>query len=75
MVDHRRGAALVFLTKRVNRKLLDAMLGFSGGVMLAASYWSLLSPAIEISQSGRLPPWMPPAIGFLLGCAAIWSLD
>ena len=69
------GAALVFFTSGVNRKLLDAMLGFSGGVMLAASYWSLLAPAIEISELGPLPSWVPPAVGFLLGCAAIWALD
>jgi zinc transporter, ZIP family len=46
------GAALVFFARSINRKLLDAMLGFSGGVMLAASYWSLLAPAIEISEHG-----------------------
>ena len=51
------------------------MLGFSGGVMLAASYWSLLAPAIAISEHGSLPAWFPPAVGFLLGCAAIWAID
>lgn len=69
------GASLVFLTRSVNRKLLDAMLGFSGGVMLAASYWSLLAPAITIAERGALPSWLPPAVGFLLGGAAIWGLD
>ncbi len=69
------GAALEFVVYDVNRKLLDAMLGFSGGVMLAASYWSLLAPAIEISEHGQLPAWLPPAIGFLSGCIAIWGLD
>ena len=49
------GAATVFLARGVNRKLLDSMLGFSGGVMLAASYWSLLAPAIEIAASGPMP--------------------
>ena len=43
------GASLVFATKTVNQRLLDSMLGFAGGVMIAASYWSLLAPAIEIS--------------------------
>src|SRR5690349_16631654 len=49
------GAAAVLFTRHVNRKLLDSMLGFSGGVMLAASYWSLLAPAIEISEHGSTP--------------------
>ncbi len=69
------GAATVFLTRQVNRKLLDAMLGFSGGVMLAASYWSLLAPAIQIAEHGRLPVWFPPLAGFLLGGLALWGLD
>lgn len=69
------GASLVFFMTHINRRVLDAMLGFSGGVMLAASYWSLLAPAIEIAGHGNLPTWVPPAVGFLLGCAAIWSLD
>jgi ZIP family zinc transporter len=69
------GAATVFFTRRVNRKLLDSMLGFSGGVMLAASYWSLLAPAIEMSTHGPTPSWFPPAFGFLLGGAVLWVLD
>lgn len=69
------GAMLVFFASRVNRRLLDAMLGFSGGVMLAASYWSLLAPAIEIARHGRLPVWLVPAGGFLAGGAAVWGLD
>jgi ZIP family zinc transporter len=69
------GAAAVFVTRRVNRKLLDSMLGFSGGVMLAASYWSLLAPAIEISEHGPAPIWLPPMFGFLLGGAVLFLLD
>lgn len=69
------GAACVFLTREVNRKLLDSMLGFSGGVMLAASFWSLLAPAIEISKHGRIPAWFPPALGFVLGGVVLWALD
>jgi len=69
------GASAVFFTRRVNRRLLDSMLGFSGGVMLAASYWSLLAPAIEISEHGPLPSWFPPAVGFLVGGAVLWILD
>jgi ZIP family zinc transporter len=69
------GAATVFLARQINRKLLDSLLGFSGGVMLAASYWSLLAPAIEIAAAGSMPSWFPPAIGFLLGGAALWVFD
>jgi ZIP family zinc transporter len=68
------GAALVFLTRRMSRRLLDAMLGFSGGVMIAASYWSLLAPAIESARRGRLPAWAVAASGFLLGGACLWIL-
>ena len=63
------GAALVFGTKNVPRKLLDAMLGFAAGVMIAASFWSLLAPAIELSEAGSLPSWVPPVIGFLAGAS------
>ena len=52
------GAGLVFFASGVNRRLLDAMLGFSGGVMVAASYWSLLAPAIEIAEQGTTPAFM-----------------
>ncbi len=69
------GAATVFCTSRVNRKLLDAMLGFSGGVMLEASYWSLLAPAIEIAEQGPLPARIPPVVGFLLGGAVLCGFD
>jgi len=69
------GALSVFFSRQVNRRLLDGMLGFSGGVMLAASFWSLLAPSIEIAEHGPLPAWLPPAIGFLLGGAALWILD
>lgn len=69
------GAGLVFTTKTVNDKFLDSMLGFAGGVMIAASFWSLLSPAIEMSQGGSLPTWLPAAIGFLLGGLFLWVVD
>src|SRR3990172_3795636 len=69
------GAASVFISRRVNRRLLDGMLGYSGGVMLAASYWSLLAPAIAISEQRSLAGWFPPSAGFLLGRAALWLLD
>ncbi|MGA1871549.1 MAG: ZIP family metal transporter [bacterium] len=69
------GAATVFLTKDVNRKMLDGMLGFAGGVMIAASYWSLLAPAIEMSSGKDIPLWFPALTGFLLGGVFLWSVD
>ncbi|MBL8119258.1 MAG: ZIP family metal transporter [Anaerolineae bacterium] len=69
------GAATVFLTRRVNRKLLDLMLGFAGGVMIAASYWSLLAPAIEMAEGGALPAWVPAVLGFLAGGAFLRLID
>ena len=69
------GAALVFGTKNVPRKLLDAMLGFAAGVMIAASFWSLLAPAIELSEAGAFPSWVPPVIGFLVGGIFLRLLD
>jgi ZIP family zinc transporter len=69
------GASLVFGTKKVPRKLLDAMLGFAAGVMIAASFWSLLAPAIDLSEAGPLPVWLPPLIGFLAGGVFLRLLD
>jgi zinc transporter, ZIP family len=69
------GVALVFGTKNVPRKLLDAMLGFAAGVMIAASFWSLLAPAIELSEAGTLPVWVPSVIGFLAGGVFLRLLD
>jgi ZIP family zinc transporter len=69
------GAALVFGTKNVPRKLLDAMLGFAAGVMIAASFWSLLAPSISLSEEGTLPMWVPPVIGFLAGGIFLRLLD
>jgi len=75
------GASLVFLFKNSSRKVLDISLGFTGGVMIAASFWSLLSPAIayvemqnEIGLSS-IPSWIPPAIGFFLGALFLFALD
>ncbi len=61
------GAALVFAFKSINRKLLDGMLGFAAGVMIAASFWSLLAPAIRMAEESGTPAWLPAAVGFLLG--------
>ncbi len=69
------GAAGVFLSKEISRKLLDGMLGFAAGVMIAASYWSLLAPAIEISESLGVPSYLPPAIGFMAGGIVLWMID
>lgn len=70
------GAATVFLIKQVNRKLLDGMLGFAAGVMIAASYWSLLSPAIDMArETGSVPVWFPAAAGFLAGGVFIRMID
>lgn len=61
------GAALVFFTRTVNNKLLDAMMGFAAGVMIAASFWSLLVPSIEMAASQGVIEWMPAVVGFLAG--------
>lgn len=61
------GSALVFFFKSINRKVLDSMLGFAAGVMIAASFWSLLAPAIEMSEEAGKLPWLAPLIGFLMG--------
>jgi ZIP family zinc transporter len=69
------GSGLVFFFKTINRKMLDAMLGFAAGVMIAASYWSLLAPAIEMAEGSDLPAWVPATTGFLLGGAFLWVID
>ncbi len=61
------GAAVVFFTRSAERRFLDTMLGFAGGVMIAASFWSLLAPAIELSTGGRFPAWIQVGTGFLIG--------
>ncbi len=70
------GASLVFFFKTMNRAVFDVMLGFTGGVMVAASFWSLLAPSIEYSEK-LYPsmPWMPAAVGFLFGSLFIYVLD
>lgn len=69
------GASLVFLFKTLNRAVLDAMLGFTGGVMVAASFWSLLSPAIDNSPGEGFEKVIPSAIGFGLGALALFGMD
>lgn len=69
------GASLVFFFKSMSRATLDGMLGFTGGVMVAASFWSLLSPAIEMSAGEGFIKVMPSAIGFGLGALFIFAFD
>lgn len=69
------GAAVVFFFKEMNRVVLDGMLGFTGGVMVAASYWSLLAPAIEMSGGEGFVKVIPAAVGFLLGAIFLFGLD
>jgi ZIP family zinc transporter len=69
------GASFVFFFKNMNRIVLDGMLGFTGGVMIAASFWSLLSPAIEMSEGEGFVKVIPAAVGFGLGALFIFGLD
>jgi len=69
------GAAGVFFTRTVNKKILDPMLGFAGGVMIAASYWSLLAPALEMAEQQGQIAWVPAAVGFLLGGICLRLVD
>ncbi len=75
------GASLVFLFKNSSRKVLDISLGFTGGVMIAASFWSLLSPSIAYVEMqnefglSNMPAFLPPAIGFFLGALFLYVLD
>ncbi|MBN1836169.1 MAG: ZIP family metal transporter, partial [Spirochaetales bacterium] len=70
------GAGLVFFFKSIKKKVLDGMLGFASGVMIAASYWSLLAPAIEMAEAdASLPAWLPATSGFLLGGLFLFAVD
>ncbi len=69
------GASLVFFFKSMNRAVLDGMLGFTGGVMVAASFWSLLAPAIEMSAGEGFAKVMPAALGFFVGALFLFGLD
>jgi ZIP family zinc transporter len=69
------GASLVFFFKEINQKVLNAMLGFAAGIMIAASFWSLLKPAIEMSSSLGMNPIVPAVIGFLVGGVFLFLVD
>lgn len=69
------GAGAVYLHQEPSRKTLDAMLGFAAGVMIAASFWSLLAPALEMAEGGTLPPWLVVAFGFMCGGGFLRLID
>jgi len=69
------GASMVFFFKTVNKKILNLMLGFASGVMIAASFWSLLAPAIAMVEEEGGVVWLPPVVGFLSGGAFLWIVD
>ena len=69
------GAALVFFFKTIKKNVLNGMLGFAAGVMIAASFWSLLAPGIEMAESLGQKPWLTAVIGFLGGGAFLYLVD
>lgn len=69
------GASIVVFTKRVSPLLMDVSLGFAGGVMIAASFWSLLAPAIAMAEEAGMIPWLPAAVGFLGGALFMRLVD
>ena len=69
------GAAFVFTNKVVSRKLMVTMLGFAAGVMIAASFFSLLLPAIDMAEATGTPGWLPAVVGFLAGGLFLWIID
>jgi ZIP family zinc transporter len=69
------GAAMVFFFKKINQKVLNSMLGFAAGVMIAASFWSLLKPAIEMTEARGDIAWVPAVVGFLAGGAFLLIID
>ena len=69
------GAGIVFFFKTINQKVLDGMLGFAAGVMMAASCWSLLIPAIEMAKDTSTLYWLPATSGFIIGAIFLWAID
>ena len=69
------GSSMVFFFKTINKKILNSMLGFAAGVMIAASFWSLLKPAIEMAEESGSIPWVPALVGFLTGGAFLLLMD
>lgn len=69
------GSAAVLVRRHPSQRLMDILLGFSAGVMLAASYWSLLAPSVEIARQTTSMPWIAPTVGFAAGGIGLWALD
>ena len=69
------GSSMVFFFKKINQKVLNSMLGFAAGVMIAASFWSLLEPAIEMAEASGVKGWIPAVVGFLSGGAFLLIID
>ncbi|MCF8374227.1 MAG: ZIP family metal transporter [Bacteroidales bacterium] len=69
------GSGMVFFFKSINQKVLNSMLGFAAGVMIAASFWSLLMPAISMAEESGSIGWVPAVIGFLSGGAFLLLVD
>lgn len=69
------GSGMVFFFKNVDRKILDAMLGFAAGVMIAASFWSLLAPAIQMAEENGQTAWVPAVLGFIAGGGFLLLVD
>lgn len=69
------GSSMVFFFKSINKKILNSMLGFAAGVMIAASFWSLLKPAIEMAEESGTLAWLPALVGFLSGGAFLLIVD
>jgi ZIP family zinc transporter len=69
------GSSMVFFFKTINKKILNSMLGFAAGVMIAASFWSLLKPAIEMAEENGTVAWMPALVGFISGGAFLLLID
>lgn len=69
------GAGLVFFFKKIDQRVLNLMLGFAAGVMIAASFWSLLAPAIDMAEENGTTGWVPAVVGFLLGGAFLYGID
>lgn len=69
------GASLVFFFKTINKNVLNGMLGFAAGVMIAASFWSLLAPGIEMAEELGQIPYITAAVGFLLGGGFLFAVD
>ena len=69
------GSSMVFFFKKINQKVLNSMLGFAAGVMIAASFWSLLEPAIEMAEASGVTSWVPATVGFLSGGLFLFIID